>query len=255
MDIIDTHAHIYLEAFREDLDETIDQAQTAGVSRIYMPNIDGGTIDDMLETEQKFPGYCIPMMGLHPGSVNENFEKELEKVESWLNARQFAAVGEIGIDLYWDKTYEEEQKAAFRYQIELAKKHQLPIVIHFRKAFAETIQIVEELIDPDLTGIFHCFTGSLAEAKKIISLGFHCGIGGVATFKNGGLDTVIPYLDHSFMALETDSPYLAPVPYRGKRNQPAFLRHIAEKVAEYKSVEVEEVARKTTANALKLFKL
>ncbi len=251
--MIDTHAHIYLKEFRDDLDEIISHSQSIGISKIYMPNIDCTTIDDMLEVESRYPDYCIPMMGLHPGSVKENFEKDLYVIEEWLSKRPFAAVGEIGIDLYWDKTFEEFQKEAFRYQIGLAKHHHLPIVIHNRNAFEETYSIVNQLNDDLLYGIFHCFTGSVAEAEKIVNLGFHLGIGGVVTYKNGGLDKVLPHVDLSHLVLETDSPYLTPVPFRGKRNSPVYVQYVIDKISSVINLSKQNVINITTQNAEKIF--
>jgi TatD DNase family protein len=251
--MIDTHAHIYLKDFRDDLDEIITGCKNIGVRKIYMPNIDSNSIEDMFEVESRYPGYCIPMMGLHPGSVDNNFQKELYIVEEWLGKRAFAAVGEIGIDLYWDTSFVEEQKEAFQYQIQLAKTHNLPIVIHNRNAFAETYAIVKKLNDDVLKGIFHCFTGTTDEARKVISLGFYLGIGGVVTYKNGGLDKVLPHVDLNNIVLETDSPYLAPVPFRGKRNQPGNLKHIVDRIAELKNNSFDDIVESTSANAKKIF--
>jgi len=251
---IDTHAHIYADAFEEDIGAMIERALECGVQEIFMPNIDHASIESMLELEEKYPGHCIPMMGLHPCHVNKDFEKELYIVEEWLEKRKFAAVGEIGMDLYWDKTFGEQQREAFKIQIGFAKKYQIPIVIHNREAFEETISIVEQEKDEKLEGIFHCFTGTVAEAKRIVDLGFFMGIGGVATFKNGGLDKVIPEIGLERLVLETDSPYLAPAPYRGKRNEPAYIPIIAEKIAGYLQISKEEVAAKTTKNANTVFR-
>ncbi|UII23680.1 TatD family hydrolase [Fulvivirga ligni] len=249
----DSHAHIYAEKFKNDLPDVLEQSFENGVNKIYMPNIDHTSIDDMLEIENKYPENCFAMMGLHPCSVNKDFEKELYIVEEWLAKRKFCAIGEMGTDLYWDKTYWEQQKEAFKIQVEWAKKYELPIVIHCRESIDETIEMVEELKDDRLTGVFHCFTGSAEQAKRITELDFYLGIGGVSTFKNGGMDTVIPDLDLSTLLLETDSPYLAPTPHRGKRNEPSFIPLIAERVASLKLCEVDEVAEVTTGNAKKLF--
>lgn len=252
MSWIDTHAHIYDKAFQKDLEETIESCREKGMEKIYMPNVDRSSIDAMLEVEARYPE-CIATMGLHPCSVGRHFEKELYTVEEWLEKRPFAAVGEIGLDLYWDKTYAEQQKEAFRIQSAWAKEKGIPIVIHCREAFAETLALVEELKDERLKGVFHCFTGSLEEAEKAIELGFFLGIGGVATFKNGGLDKVLPHIGLEHLLLETDSPYLAPVPYRGKRNSPAYIPHIAEKIAGLCDKPLKEVYQETTLNAHKLF--
>jgi TatD DNase family protein len=255
MILVDSHAHIYSEKFDEDRAEAIDRAQQDGISKIYMPNIDHTSIDAMLEAEAKWPEQCIPMMGLHPTSVNKDFERELYLVEEWLGKRQFAAVGECGIDLYWDKAFLAQQQEALRVQIALAKKHQLPIILHTRDSFDETYEILAAAQDGSLKGIFHCFSGTVEQAEKVKELGFLMGIGGVATFKNGGLDNVLPHIQLEHLTLETDCPYLAPVPNRGKRNEPAYLTLVAKRVAELMNKPLEEVAEKTTANALSLFKL
>lgn len=250
---IDSHAHIYSEEFEKDRGEMLRLAFEKGVERIYMPNVDHASIDGMLELEEKYPGQCIAMMGLHPCSVKKDFEKELYLVEDWLKRRKFAAVGEIGIDLYWDTTFRPQQEEAFKIQVEMAKKQGLPIVIHCRNSMKETLELLSPLADNGLKGVFHCFSGTAEDAKKIVELGFYLGIGGVVTFKNGGLDKVLPEIDLKQIVLETDSPYLAPAPHRGKRNDPGFIPLIAEKIAQIKQVDLEEVAGKTTENALQLF--
>lgn len=263
--MIETHAHIYDEAFDEDRTEMLDRAFAAGISQIWMPNCDHTTIDGMMALADKYPDVCLPMMGLHPTYVKEDFEKELYLVEDWLNNPypnlsperersnpRFVAIGEIGMDLYWDKTFVEQQKQAFLVQCDLALKHNLWIDIHSRNAFWEVVELIEKVADSRLKGIFHCFTGTLEEAQKAIELGFKLGVGGVATFKNGGLDKVLPYIGLEHIVLETDCPYLAPVPYRGKRNEVAYIPLIAQKVADLMQVSVTEVADKTTENALQL---
>ena len=253
MQLIDSHAHIYLQEFKDDLNLIIDRAKETGIEIIYMPNIDHTSIDDMLNVADKFPGFCIPMMGLHPCSVKKNFEKELYEVEEWLGKGGFAAVGEIGTDLYWDKSFWPQQQEALLIQIELAKKFKLPFVIHCRESIDETIELLEPVNNSDLSGVFHCFTGTVKQAKEIIAMGFKIGIGGVATFKNGGLNEVLTEIPLENMMLETDSPYLAPVPYRGKRNEPSYVIRVCEKIAEAKNISVDEVAHSTTANSLSLF--
>lgn len=254
--MIDTHAHIYLDAFKQEKQEVIERAISAGVSNIFMPNIDHTSVDDMLEMEEKNKGICFSMMGLHPCSVNKHFEKELYIVEEWLEKKDFLAVGEIGTDLYWDKSFWQQQQEAFKIQVNWAKKKKLPIVIHCRESIGETIDMVEDLKDEDLTGVFHCFAGNLDQAKRIIALGgFYLGIGGVSTFKNGGLDKVLPDISVDHLLLETDSPYLAPVPYRGKRNEPAYLPLISSRIAGLIKTDEDEVKEKTTANAKNLFNL
>lgn len=254
MPFIDTHAHIYDKQFKEDIGEVLERCLEADVQRVYMPNIDHTSIDHMLELENRYPHHCWPMMGLHPCSVTRHFERELYVVEEWLNRRSFIAVGEIGLDYYWDTTFKEQQKEAFRIQINLAKQYRVPIVIHTRDSFEDAITIVEEKKEDLLTGVFHCFTGSAEEAERIAKLGFYVGLGGVSTFKNAKMDQVIPNIDLNTVVLETDSPYLAPVPHRGKRNEPAYIPFIAQKIAEYKHLSLEEIAEKTTQNAYTLFK-
>ncbi len=249
----DSHAHIYLEEFDQDRAAMLLRCDDAGVDKIFMPNIDHTSIDDMLEVEATAPNRCIAMMGLHPCSVKKDFEKELYLVEDWLSRRKFAAIGEMGTDLYWDKTFWEQQKQAFDIQAAWGKQYDLPIVIHCRDSIDETIELVEKNHDKKLRGVFHCFSGNLAQAKKIISMGFYLGLGGVATFKNGGLDKVIPELDMDFVVLETDSPYLSPVPYRGKRNEPAYVPIIGEKIAALKGISTAELKKITSQNAKKLF--
>ena len=251
--LIDSHAHIYLPKFSGDRDDAIQRSIDSGVERIYMPNIDHRSIDDMFELEMRYPEVCIPMMGLHPCSVKKDFEKELYLVEDWLNKRDFVAVGEMGTDLYWDKTFWEEQKEAFKIQSQWAIERKIPVVIHCRETIDETIDLVTEIDSDDYNGIFHCFTGSSEQATAIIEQGFLLGIGGVSTFKNGGLDEVLPDIDLKHMVLETDSPYLAPVPHRGKRNEPSYIPIIAERLANLKELSVEEVAKATTGNANKIF--
>lgn len=251
---VDTHAHIYAEEFNKDRTDMLARASAAGVQKIYMPNIDHTSIDAMLELESRSQGQCIAMMGLHPCYVKKGFERELYEVEAWLGRRKFAAIGEIGTDLYWDKTLWDEQQEAFIIQVNWAKQHDLPVVIHCRESIDQTIALVEQLQDGRLTGIFHCFGGTVEQAQKIIKLGFLLGIGGVATFKKAGLDTVLPALSLEHLVLETDSPYLAPVPHRGKRNEPSYIPLVANRIAEIKQCPVEDVRAATTRNALSLFK-
>ncbi|GAB2476525.1 TatD family hydrolase [Hymenobacter qilianensis] len=255
MHLTDSHAHIYSEQFKTDRDATLHRAFEAGVTTIVMPNIDHTSVDSMLETEARFPRQCFAMMGLHPCSVGKHFEKELYQVEDWLGKRPFAAVGECGLDLHWDKTFFAQQQEALRVQIGLAKKFKLPLVLHTREAFTETADLIEEAQDGSLGGVFHCFSGTKEEAERAIKLGFKLGIGGVATFKNGGSDKVLPDMALEHLLLETDCPYLAPVPHRGKRNEPGYLPLIARRVAELLQKDVEEVAAATTRNAQALFNL
>jgi len=253
MHLTDSHAHLYSEQFRPDRPEALRRAQEAGVGTILMPNIDHSSIDAMLELEAEAPETCFAMMGLHPCSVTRNFEQQLYEVEAWLGRRPFAAVGEAGLDLHWDKTLLAEQQQALNIQLALAKKHDLPIVLHTREAFAETVALVEAAQDGTLRGVFHCFSGSPAEAAQVIGLGFKLGIGGVATFKNGGADKVLPAIGLEHLLLETDCPYLAPVPYRGKRNEPAYLPLVLHRVAALLGQTPEAVAEATTRNAAALF--
>ncbi|HET8860429.1 TatD family hydrolase [Marivirga sp.] len=250
--MIETHAHLYAPEFDEDRAEMIERAEEAGVERFYMPNIDHESIDPMMEVENEFSN-TIATMGIHPCHVQKYFEKQLYEVEDWLNKRKFVAVGEIGLDFYWDKSLMKEQKEALRIQIALAKKHQIPIILHCRDSFEETYEIVKEMKDDSLKGVFHCFSGTAEDAQKVIDLGFHLGIGGVVTFKNGGLAEHIPDIDINRMVLETDAPYLAPAPKRGKRNEPALLDLIAQKIADLKQMPKEELVSITSTNAKALF--
>lgn len=254
MPFIDTHAHIYDKQFKEDIAEVMERCLEAEVRQVFMPNIDHTSIDDMLELENRYPLQCNAMMGLHPCSVNKHFEQELYIVEEWLNRRSFIAVGEIGLDYYWDTSFKEQQKEAFSVQIDFAKQFQIPIVIHTRDSFEDAITIVEKKKNENLKGVFHCFTGTVEDAKRIASIGFHIGLGGVSTFKNAKLHEVIPEINLNTTVLETDSPYLAPVPNRGKRNEPAYIPLIARKIGEYKKLSQEEIGAVTTQSALALFK-
>lgn len=255
MHLIDTHTHLYSEKFEDDRDERIEVAMKAGVKQFFMPNIDSTSIVGMKELEVKYPENCFAMMGLHPCSVNENVEQELAIVKQELKARKYIAVGEIGMDLYWDKTFLPQQEMAFRKQIEWAKELNLPIDIHCREAFDEILTIMDELNDENMKGVFHCFTGSLEQAKHILSYGgFKLGIGGVVTFKNSGLDKVVKELTIKDLVLETDAPYLAPTPFRGKRNESLYLRNVADKISDIFEISIDEVAEQTTKNALQIFK-
>ena len=253
MNIIDTHTHLYLEEFKNDITDVIKRAKEIGVQKFYLPNIDSTSINDMLLLEKQFPDACIPMMGLHPCSVNEQYKSELKLVEDWLAKRSFAAVGEIGLDYYWDQTFIKEQKEAYSLQIEWALQYNLPIVIHSRNSLQDCIDIVKKHQNGKLKGIFHCFGGTIDEAKQIIDLGFLMGIGGVVTYKNAGLAELLKHISILYLVLETDAPYLTPVPFRGKKNEPAYLIHVIEKIAEAKGISVDEVITATTANAQKLF--
>jgi TatD DNase family protein len=249
----DSHAHIYAKEFDEDRSAAIDRALEHGVQRILMPNVDEESMDRMLEAELKFP-CCLPAIGLHPCSVKKDFEKILYQVENWLNQRRFWAVGEMGTDLYWDKTFWPEQQEAFRIQTEFAIRYKLPLIIHSRNSIDETLELLTPYAGQNLTGVFHCFSGNSAQLKKIMDLGFHVGIGGVATFKNGGLENVLKDVHPDKLILETDSPYLAPVPHRGKRNEPAFLDLIASRVAKILGWSLEKLSETTLNNTNRLFK-
>ncbi|MEK7254150.1 MAG: TatD family hydrolase [Bacteroidota bacterium] len=249
----DTHAHLYVEEFDADREAMLQRAADAGVSRFFLPNIDSTSIEAMLELERQQPEKCFAMMGLHPCSVKENYREELAIVQDWLARRPFCAVGEMGIDLYWDKTFLEQQKEAFRLQVEWAKELQIPIVIHSRDSLDICIELVKELKDSRLRGIFHCFGGTLEQAQAIMDLEFYMGIGGVLTFKKAGLDEVLRYVPLDFLVLETDAPYLSPIPFRGKRNESAYVKLVAEKLSQVKETSLETVAAVTTVNAEKIF--
>lgn len=256
MELIDTHSHLYLEHFDDDLNEVIARCKNAQVGKVLLPNIDVNSIPQMERLVAMEPDYFIPMMGLHPCSVKEGFENVLENIRDHLFGGKYCAIGEIGIDLYWDKSTLPIQQEAFATQIEWAKELNLPIVIHARESYSEIFEIVDRLNDEALTGVFHCFTGDQAQAEHIISYGgFKLGIGGVATFKNGGLDKVLPQIELGHLVLETDSPYLAPVPHRGKRNESSYVRLVADRVAEIYGVSTDEIASITTSNARDLFRL
>lgn len=255
---IDTHTHLFSEQFNEDRDEVVQRAIDSGISTLLLPNIDVASIQPMFELHSRFPENCLPMVGLHPGSVGADVEEELSAIKKVLYAHreQCVAVGEIGMDLYWDKTFIKEQEHAFREQIRWAKELQLPIAIHARDAFDEIFSVLDEVNDNQLTGVFHCFTGTHEHAQHILSYGgFKLGIGGVVTYKTSELPEVLTHIDLKHIILETDSPYLPPVPYRGKRNESAYLLHIAEKLTEIYGMPLKEIADATTLNAKELFSL
>lgn len=253
MIITDTHTHLYSEEFKDDRNETIQRAIDAGVSRFFIPAIDSTFTQAMYDLEKSYPDNIFLMMGLHPTHIKENYLEELQKVETELAKRKFYAIGEIGIDLYWDKTHLEEQKIAFRKQIQLAKQYKLPIVIHCREAFDEIFEILEEEKSEDLFGIFHCFSGTYEQALQAISYNMKLGIGGVVTFKNGKIDQFLNQIDLNHIVLETDSPYLAPVPFRGKRNESSYLVNIISKLAQIYCLPATEIARRTTENSKVIF--
>lgn len=254
MILTDTHTHLYSKEFDEDRTSLIEKAITEGVTRFFLPGIDSESIPGMFHLEKQFPEHCFAMMGLHPCSVNATYPQELQVVEHWLSKRKFAAIGEIGIDLYWDKTFFQQQQDAFRTQILIARKYNLPYVIHSRSSFNEVMEIVNEFKNDNIKAIFHCFSGTVEQAEEVIAAGnFKLGIGGVVTFKNSGLDKVVEAIDLKNLVLETDAPYLAPIPYRGKRNEPDYLILTAKKIAEIKNISIEEVATVTTQNSIEIF--
>ncbi|MDP4184137.1 MAG: TatD family hydrolase [Bacteroidota bacterium] len=251
--LVDTHCHIYLEEFSDDREETLQRAIKADIRKFVLPNVDNTSIGPMLELVASNPECCYPLMGLHPTSVDDNYKEDLKNVEKWLSLRKFYGIGEIGIDLYWDKTFIKEQIAVFRHQLQLAKNMHLPVVIHARDSFPEIFSVVEEEAGSNLTGIFHSFGGTLDHAKKIIDWGFKLGINGIVTFKNSELPEILKHISIENLVLETDAPYLAPVPHRGKRNEPAFMRMTCKKIAEIYGIPIPEVEAITTSNAQKVF--
>ena len=253
MKLIDTHTHLYLKDFVADINEVMQRAELEGVEKFYLPAIDSSQTDLVSDLEKKFPKKCFAMAGLHPCSVKENYTVELDLVATMLAQRKFAAIGETGLDFYWDITFAKEQYESLRAQIDLALQYNLPLVLHTRNAMQETIDVVKAYSGKGLKGIFHCFSGSWQNAKDIIALGFYLGIGGVVTYKNSGLAEVLKEIDLTNIVLETDAPYLTPVPFRGKRNESSYLKYIVQKIAEIKNVSVEEVANQTSINAEKIF--
>lgn len=252
--MIDTHSHIYSEEFDADRSEMIDRAKAAGVKHIILPNVDSESLPRMLKLESDFPGYCHAAIGLHPTSVKENFEEELQVVKKWLKKRKWIAIGEIGIDLYWDKTFYIQQVQAFSRQIEWAIKYNLPVIIHIRDAFSETMQALEPYRNSNLKGIFHSFTGNTAQAQQVLQYeNFMLGINGVVTFKNSGLANTLEKVPLDRIVMETDAPYLTPVPYRGKRNESAYLNLISHKLAEIYDTVPEIVKAQTTKNSMNIF--
>jgi TatD DNase family protein len=251
--MIDTHTHIYLKDFKECIETIIQNANKEGVTKFYLPAIDSETFQDVLDLEFNFPTQCFAMAGLHPCSVKENYQDELDFVKNNLTERKFVAIGEIGLDFYWDRTFEKEQYAAFETQMQWALDYKVPISIHTRNAMGETIEAVKPFAKKGLRGIFHCFGGSVESAKEIIKMGFYLGIGGVVTYKNAGLSETLEQIDIQHIVLETDAPYLTPMPYRGKRNEPSYLKYIVEKIAAIKKVALNEVLEITTKNAVSVF--
>ena len=255
MQIIDTHTHLYLNQFKEDIDDVIFRAKEIGVKKFIFPAIQSSHFDSMHILKNKYPDNIYLMSGLHPTDVNENYKDELDFVVNSLKTHDYIAIGEIGIDLYWDKSFLNEQQEAFTFQIRLAIKHDLPIVIHCRDAFDEIFEILNKENCEKLRGVFHCFTGTLDQAKKAIDLGFVLGIGGVVTFKNGEIDKLINKIDLKHIVLETDAPYLAPVPFRGKRNESSYIIYVIEKLSEIYGISKEKIAEITSKNAEKVFAL
>ena len=255
MKIIDTHTHLYLNQFKDDIDKVIKRSIDKGINKFIFPAIDSTHFDDMHDLKNKYPGSIYLMSGLHPTNVKENYKEELEFVVNSLKSHSYVAIGEIGIDLYWDKTYLKQQQDAFEFQIRLAIKNDLPIVIHCREAFDEIFEILDKENCTKLRGVFHCFTGTLEQANRAIRLGFKLGIGGVVTFKNGGIDKFLSQIDLKHIVVETDSPYLAPVPFRGKRNESSYITYVIDKLSEIYGLPIKEIASITTKNAEKVFAL
>lgn len=253
MTLIDTHSHIYAEEFDPDIQQVIQRALEVGVDKIFLPNIDMPSVAPMMQLVDQFPSVCFPMMGLHPTSVNENYLNDLSEMEKLLTQKRFYAIGEVGIDLYWDKTFLTQQQDAFDRQIQWSLKHQLPLIIHSRDSYDEIFQVLEQYKNRKLRGIFHCFSGTLEQAHRITQMGFLLGVGGVLTFKNAGLDKIYDKIPVEHLVLETDAPYLAPTPKRGKRNESAYLPYIAQKLAQIQGITPERVAEITTTNASQLF--
>ena len=253
--LIDTHCHLFDPQFDSDRDEVVANAIQAGIGIFLLPNIDTESIKSLYNLADKYSTQCLPMMGLHPCSVLTDYKTSLDIIYKELNSRKFIAIGEIGLDYYWDTTFKDQQIDTFKTQLQWAIEMKLPVAIHTRNSFEDAISIVEEMQPKGLAGVFHCFSGSTEDAKRIMDAGFYMGIGGVLTFKNGGIDKVLPDVPLEYLILETDAPYLAPVPYRGKRNEPKYLPLVAGKLAEVKGIDVESAAKITTHNAMKLFGL
>ena len=255
MQLIDTHTHLYLPEFDADRDEVVNRATANGISKMLLPNIDIDSVKQMLDLVSRYPGICLPMMGLHPTSVKEDYLSQLDNLEKLITENKIIAIGEIGIDLYWDKTFLKEQIISFRRQIKFALQNKLPVVIHSRDAFPEVFSVLDEFNDEKLTGVFHAFTGNISDAEKAITIGLKLGIGGIVTFKNSGLDKVVSAIGPDNLILETDSPYLAPVPYRGKRNESSYICVINKKLADIFNIREEKMAEITYSNSVKLFNL
>ena len=252
---VDTHAHLYLEQFNEDIDEVILRAQNIGVTHIMLPDIDSSTTQSMLDLSDRYPELCYPMIGLHPCSVKAEYRGELDLIVTQLEKRQYYGIGETGIDLYWDKTYQEEQISSFEFQIGLALEHDLPIIIHSRDALDTTIRLITKHQNGSLRGIFHCFNGTIDQCKQIEDVGFKMGLGGVITYKKANMEAVVAMMSSESIVLETDAPYLSPTPKRGKRNESCYLEHIATKAANFRNMDTKDLIRLSSENALELFKL
>ncbi|MEO8853476.1 MAG: TatD family hydrolase [Ginsengibacter sp.] len=253
MKLIDTHTHLYVEEFQQDIDAVISRAAVEGVEKFYLPAIDSSETKSMLDLEKRFPGRVYAMAGLHPCSVKENYKEELKKIEQKLSEREFAGIGETGLDFHWDTTFKKEQVESLHIHAQWAIEYNRSLVIHTRNSMQETIDVIKEYKSQNLYGIFHCFGGTLKDAHEIIDSGFSLGIGGVLTFKNSGLADIIKDIDLKYLVLETDSPYLAPAPFRGKRNESSYLKYIVQKLAEVKSISIENAAQQTSKNAEFLF--
>ncbi len=255
MILIDTHTHLFLPEFKEDLSRVVTDAVGKGIEKMLLPNVDDTTTDSLLSLADEYPGYCLPMIGLHPTSVDGSFRQKLDSLRELLGTRKFWGIGETGIDLYWNNTNLRQQEEAFRLQIALAKQFHLPLVIHARNSFQEIFEVMNQENDDSLQGVFHAFTGNALQARRIIDYGFKIGIGGIVTYKNAGLDKVVMDIDPEHIVLETDAPYLAPVPKRGTRNEPAYLIYIAEKLADIHGQTLDAIADTTSRNAAALFNL
>jgi len=251
--MVDTHAHLYDEQFDHDRDAVISHAVNSGVGRMLLPNINAQTVQPMLDVCRQYPGRCLPMLGLHPTSVDRNFERQLEIIETHLGHTKIVGIGETGVDLYWDRQYVNQQLEAFRIQIGWAKKYQVPLSIHCRKSYNEIISVLKKEQDGSLTGVFHCFPGNVRQAEEVIKLGFMLGIGGVVTYKNAEMAAVVQHVGIEHILTETDAPYLPPVPFRGKRNESAYIYYMVQKIAELKSMSALELAEATCTNAERIF--
>jgi len=253
--LIDTHAHLYSDKFKDDIDSVIELAKETGIKKIILPNIDRSSTSSMHQLVERYPGLCLPCMGVHPCSIKENYKEELHSVEQNLAENKYYGIGETGIDLYWDETFKKEQIYAFERQIELSKEYDLPIIIHSRDALDLTIDLIANQQDGALRGVFHCFNGTEAQAKKIQDVDFYMGLGGVVTFKKANLGDVVRYISQDYILLETDAPYLAPTPYRGKRNQSAYIEYVAKTVSVMREQNLDNIQAITTDNATRLFRL